>query len=460
MEQENRLGTEKITKLVVSIALPSMLAQFVSVLYSIIDRIFVGNIEEIGDLCLAGIGVCAPILTLVAAFSVFVGIGGGPLLGIALGEKNKKKAEGVLANSFILLFGISALVTIICLSAKRPLLIMSGASENIIDYADQYFTICMSGITFQLFAQGMYQFIIAQGKAKIGMVSIILGAVLNIIFDPLFIYVFHLGIAGAAYATILSQFASAVFVLTYLFTKSDIKITFHGYKLKTILKICRLGVSPFLIIGTDSVVLIAVNATLKNYGGANADFLITVNTIVQSFMLVITMPLGGISGGTQCILAYNYGAANTERVKKAENVIGLLCLAYTTIFFILAWTVGNYFIMLFTDVPEIAAEAFRAIKISTLAIIPLALQYSIVDGFTALGQVGLSCFLSLFRKTTYFIIVMVIPHLFNPNNIFFAEPISTIITIVITVSMFFIFNNKILKKRENYVATHDLSKED
>ena len=432
MEQENRLGTEKITKLVFSIALPSMLAQFVSVLYSIIDRIFVGNIEGIGDLSLAGIGVCAPILTFVAAFSVFVGIGGGPLLGIALGEKNRKKAEVVLSKAFILLAGISIVVTILCLSLKTPMLLMCGASETILPYADTYFTICISGITFQLFAQGMYQFIIAQGKAKTGMASVVLGAVLNIIFDPIFIYVFNLGVAGAAYATILSQFASAAFVVIYLLTKSDIKIKFRGYKLKTILKISRLGISPFLIIGLDSVMLIAVNAMLKQYGAEQSDFLITVNTIVQSFMLVITMPLGGISGGTQCILAYNYGAADSTRVIKAQKVIGTICLAYTTIFFIIAWTLGNYFIMLFTDIEAIATESFRAIKIATLAIIPLGLQYSIVDGFTAVGQVKLSLFLSLWRKLMYFLVVFIIPIYTEPNYIFFAEPISDVISILMT----------------------------
>lgn len=450
MEKENRLGTEKIWKLVISIAIPTMLAQFVSVLYSIIDRIFVGNIAEVGDKSLAGIGVCAPILTFFAAFSILIGIGGGPLMGIAMGEKNTEKAKKILANSVVLLAFFSILVTVIGLSAKVPLLKLCGASENTLPYADTYFTICVIGISFQIFAQGLYQFIIAQGYAKTGMFSIVIGAIMNICLDPLFIFVFKLDIAGAALATIISQAISCLFVTVFLLTKANIKITFKGYNIKTMLNITKLGISPFLIISLDAVMLIAVNMMLKQTGGQDADFLITVNTITQSFMLFITMPLEGISGGTQCILAYNYGACNRKRVLQAQKAICVLCVIYTTIFFITAWVGGTGFIALFTDDAAIAAESFKAIKISTLAIIPLGVQYAIVDGFTGMSQVKLSLFLSLWRKTMYFIVVFVVPFVIAPNAIFLAEPICDVLAVAMTVPCYFIFNNKILAKRESY----------
>lgn len=304
-QTENDLGREPIGRLVLRIAIPSMLAQFVSVLYSIVDRMFVGNIPVNGDLSLAGVGVCGPIVTMIGAFAFLVGIGGTPLMGIALGEGNREKASHILANCFVLLGGISVIVTILALALKAPMLRLFGASGATYPYAEAYFTIYVSGTIFSLLSVGMYQFIVAQGYAKVGMCSVILGAVLNIILDPVFIYLFRMGVRGAALATVISQAASAVFVLVFLFRKSSITISFGGYSLKTMARVLQMGFTPFAIIAADNIMIIAMNALLQKHGGAQGDTLITVNTIVQSFMLVLTMPLGGISGGTQCILSYN-----------------------------------------------------------------------------------------------------------------------------------------------------------
>ncbi len=456
MKMENDLGRDKISRLVLRIALPSMLAQFVNVLYSIVDRIFVGNIPGTGDLSLAGVGVCGPIVTMISAFAFLVGVGGTPLIGIALGENNREKASRILANCFAMLVGISLLVTAAVLALKGPMLRIFGASEQTFPYANAYFTVYVSGTIFALLSIGLYQFVIAQGYAKIGMFSVILGAVLNMILDPIFIFVFHLGVRGAAMATVLSQAASTTFVLTFLLKKSNITITFGGYNSRIMLRVLKLGVTPFLIIAADNIMLIAMNALLQKYGGTRGDMLITVNTIVQSFMLLLTMPLGGISGSTQCILSYNYGAGHSDRVLKAERYIMALCMGYTTILFILARVAGHVFVSLFTTDPELNAAACRAIRICTLMAIPLGAQYAIVDCFTGMGQVQISLPLSFWRKAVYFTALFLIPTVADASMIFYAEPISDIIAPMISVPLYFWVIRRILRKRESYLSSAQL----
>ena len=448
MKMENDLGRDKISRLVFRIAIPSMLAQFVSVLYSIVDRMFVGNIPGIGDISLAGVGVCGPIVTMIGAFAFLVGVGGSPLMGIAMGSGNQKKAERILGNCFALLAGISVLVTLTVLFLREPMLRLFGASDVTYPYAESYFTVYVSGTIFALMSTGMGQFIYAQGYAKIGMSAVILGAVMNIILDPIFIYVFHMGVRGAAFATILSQAASASFVLIFLFKKANVKITFGRYSPRLMLRILQLGLTPFLIIAFDNVMIIGMNAMLQKYGGASGDALITVNTIAQSFMLVLTMPLGGISGGTQCILSYNYGANQMDRVLKAEKFIICYCVAYASFMFLMSWVAGRQFVSLFTGDPELNRAACRAIRICTIAIIPLGAQYAIVDGFTGLGKVAFSLPLSIWRKTVFFISIFVIPVFFGANAIFYAEPISDVLAILVTVPVFLYARKRLFQKMQ------------
>lgn len=451
-QTENDLGREPIGRLVLRIAIPSMLAQFVSVLYSIVDRMFVGNIPVNGDLSLAGVGVCGPIVTMIGAFAFLVGIGGTPLMGIALGEGNREKASHILANCFVLLGGISVIVTILALALKAPMLRLFGASGATYPYAEAYFTIYVSGTIFSLLSVGMYQFIVAQGYAKVGMCSVILGAVLNIILDPVFIYLFRMGVRGAALATVISQAASAVFVLMFLFRKSSITISFGGYSLKTMARVLQMGFTPFAIIAADNIMIIAMNALLQKHGGAQGDTLITVNTIVQSFMLVLTMPLGGISGGTQCILSYNYGAGHSQRVLKAQRYIAGLCAAYTGILFVMARLAGPMFVSLFTSDASLNAQACRAIGICTLTAVPLGIQYAIVDGFTGMGQIQMSLPLSFWRKTVYFIAVFAIPNLMDASMIFYAQPISDILAVSVSIPMYFVMMPRILRGRANQLG--------
>ena len=437
LKVENNLGADKISRLVFRIAIPSMLAQFVSVLYSIVDRMFVGNIPEIGSLSLAGVGVCGPIVTMISAFAFLIGMGGSPLMGIAMGSGNQRKAERILGNCFAMLAVISIAVTVAALALREPMLRLFGASDVTYAYAESYFTVYVSGTFFALMSIGMGQFIYAQGYAKVGMTSVIIGAVMNIILDPIFIYGFHMGVRGAALATILSQAVSASFVLFFLIRYADVRITIGRYSLRLMSRILQLGMTPFLIIAFDNVMIIGMNAMLQKYGAGRGDELITINTIVQSFMLVLTMPLGGISGGTQCILSYNYGAGKLQRVMKAQKYIIGYCMSYAALLMLLGWVAGPLFVSLFTADPGLNQQACQAIRICTLAIIPLGAQYEIVDGFTGMGRVKLSLPLSIWRKTVFFACIFLIPVAFGASHVFYAEPISDILAIAVSAPVYF-----------------------
>ena len=377
MAVENDLGRDDIKKLVWRIAIPSMLGQFVSVLYSIVDRMYIGNIQGVGDLALGGVGVCGPVVTMVGSVAFLIGVGGAPMVSIRMGEGNLEEARRVLANCFLMLCVFSVVLVGGILPFREPMLRAFGASGATYPFAERYFTVYLCGTFFALAATGLNQFVICQGFAKAGMKSVVLGAAMNIALDPLFIFVFGMGVQGAALATVISQAAGAAYVLCFLFRrkKAPVRITFSGYDLGLMGRILMMGFTPFLIIAVDNVMIIAMNAVLQKYGGSGqGDLLITCNAIVQSFMLVVTMPLGGISGGTQGILGYNYGAGNTDRVVKAQKYIVALCVGFTAVMFVLARLLGPLFVRLFTQDEVLAAQAYEAIKVCTLAIIPLGVQ--------------------------------------------------------------------------------------
>ncbi len=451
---ENDLGKDNVWQLVWRIAIPSMLGQFVSVLYSIVDRMYIGNIPEVGNLALAGVGVCGPIVTMVGSAAFLVGIGGSPLMSISMGEGNMEKAKKILANCFMMICVLSVLLVAIILPLRRPMLMLFGASDVTYPYANSYFTTYLCGTLFALIANGMNQFVICQGFAKVGMKSVVLGAALNIILDPIFIFGFNMGVTGGALATVISQMASAAYVLRFLFSYFvPVRITFGGYDIKIIAKIIAMGFTPFIIIAMDNLMIIVMNTLLQKYGGAeNGDMLITCATIVQSFMLVVTMPLGGISGGTQTILGYNYGARQTERVRKAQKYIMVMCMGYTAIMFVMARLAGPLFVRLFTQDPVLADKAVWAIGVCTLAIIPLGLQYEVVDGFTAIGKVKISLPLSFWRKFVYFVAIFVLPVKWGAEAIFYAEPISDIFAPIVSILIYFLTMNKILENREKSVS--------
>ncbi|MEG2676947.1 MAG: MATE family efflux transporter [Oscillospiraceae bacterium] len=451
MQKANDLGKDSMLPLVLKLAVPSMIAQLVNVLYCIIDRMYIGNIPIIGDIALAGVGVCGPIVTLLSSFGTLVGIGGSILMAMKLGEKDHESAVKVLSNSFIMLVSFSLVLTLVFLLIKNKLLMWFGASEATFVHANTYMTIYTLGTFFALLAIGLNSFITCQGFANVAMFTVIIGAVGNIILDFVFIFIFHMGVAGAAWATVISQMLSCVFVASFLFFSKciTVKITFGGYSLKLMKKILSIGVSPFLIIASDSIIIIVMNAMLKNYGGAaEGDLLIACMTIVQSFLMLITGPLIGITGGTQAIISFNYGARNTVRVKQAEKYILIACIIFTTSMFIVSRTIPQFFVSIFTREAAHINLSVWGIKILTLAIIPLSLQYAFVDCLTALGRTKTALCLSMIRKTIYLACVILLPALFSARAAFFAEPVCDVISACISTAVFLLIFSRHLQLRE------------
>lgn len=446
MNTANPLDTDNMRGLVWKLAIPSMLAQFVSVLYSIVDRMYIGNIPEIGEVALAGVGVCGPIVTLVSSAAFLVGIGGAPLVSIRMGQKNYRAAEAILANCFLMLTVIALGLTAFSLLIKNHLLMWFGASETTFVYGNQYITVYLMGTFFALMSTGMNQFIICQGFAKTGMASVVLGAVCNIVLDPIFIFALDMGVPGAAIATVLSQMASCLFVLAFLFSRKPmIRITFGRYHWFIMKRVLTVGFTPFIIVAFDNILIISLNSVIQKYGGAGqGDMLLTCATIVQSFMLIVTMPLSGITTGTQTILGYNFGARRPDRILKAEKNIFLLCLVFTTVMFVIAHTIPEYFVWIFTRDEAYVKVTVDAIKVYTLGVIPLAVQYTIVDGFTGMGLSLAAMSLSTFRKAIFFLCVFCIPPFFGVENVFYTEPVSDIVSVVFSIAVFALSFRKLI----------------
>ncbi|MEG1068747.1 MAG: MATE family efflux transporter [Ruthenibacterium sp.] len=450
MKQKNRLGEDSVFSLVLRLAIPTMLAQLVSVLYSIVDRMYIG--AGVGDLALAGVGVCGPIVTLLGSFASLVGLGGSPQMAMRMGEGKHKEAQHILSNSLLMLLGLSAVLTMVFLLLKNNLLMWFGASDATFAYADTYLTIIAAGTFFALLAGGMNSFLICQGFPGLGMATVMLGAVMNIVLDPIFIFVLHLGVAGAAIATVFSQMVSCIFVLCALARpKMPVRLHFGGFSWRIMTRIAMFGMSPFLIIASDSVLFIVLNTMLQRYGGpGEGDVLVTCATIVQSYYLLICMPLGGITAGSQPIVSFNYGAAKHKRILTAIKFVTMICLCFCTLMTIATYTpLAPLFVRLFTTNAAIAPRAVHFIKIYTLMIIPLAVQYALVDEITAMGQLRLSLFCSMFRKSFFLLCVILLPMFFGASAVFFAEPIVDLSAALLTSFLFLRYIPQRLKQHAN-----------
>ena len=369
-------------------------------------------------------------------------------MAMRMGEGNMKRAKQILSNSFLTLVVLSVTLTASFLLMKDKLLMWFGASETTFVYANTYMTIYTAGTFFALMAIGLNYFITCQGFSTIGMATVLIGAFANIVLDPIFIFVFDMGVAGAAIATVISQILSCSFAIGFLFSKRPpIKISFGNYSMGIILRIAAIGLSPFLILATDSVIMIIMNSVLQRTGGANADMLITAATIVNSYMSLITGPMGGISGGTQAIISFNYGAGKTERVREAEKKILLLCVVFTVIMFTISRFSAESFARIFVSDAEEIALAGWGIRTFTLAIIPLAFQYALVDGLTAMGRTKTALFLSMFRKISYAVLIVVFAYVFGAKNAFYSEPVMDFIGATMSTIVFLLVFEKHMKHR-------------
>ena len=447
MKKTNDFGKDSIPLLVLKTSVPFMLAQLVNVLYSIVDRIYVGNIPVIGADSLAGAGICAPIITLLSSFATLVGIGGSVFFSVRLGAGDEKSARRILANSFSLLLILSAILTVVFLLTKSHLLNWFGASEVTFPYADAYLTIYTLGTFFALLSLGMNYFITAQGFPGLGMMTTLIGAGVNIVLDPVFIFVFKMNIAGAAVATVIAQMCSFIFVLCTLKRKKmRIPLAIARPERVIVRRILAIGFSPFVILATDSIIIIAMNAVLQYYGGKEyGDTLITAATIVQSYMLLITSPMLGITGGSQPLISYNYGANQAARIRKTVFCILMLCICFTTVMFLVSRLIPEFFVRIFTSDPEYRELAVWGIRVFTMMIIPLSFQYVFVDSLTALGMTGKSLALSLFRKSLYFLSTCVLPAILTANACFYAEPVADGVASVVSTVVFFFVWKKYLR---------------
>lgn len=444
--KENRLGSQDIKSLLVSLAIPAIIGQLVSLIYNIVDRIYIGRIEGIGSIALTGVGVCAPLLIVIAAFAVLIGVGGAPRASIKMGENDKEGTEKILGNCFITLIGISIVLTILFLIFNEKLLMLFGASEKTLPYALEYMNIYSIGIIFVMITIGMNPFITAQGFAKVSMLTVSIGAVLNIILDPIFIYALNMNVKGAALATVISQAVSALWVMHFLKKKSNLKIKRKYYKVEKniIMPVLLLGLSPFVMQITESFLMIAFNAKLQIYGG---DIAVGAMTIATTAMNFIYLPLSGITQGAQPIMSYNYGARNKERMKETFKYLIKSTMLYSIMFFIFIMFFPKFFASIFTsdqELIDIAAKGLRVYMAGTLAV---GVQTSCQHTFLALGNARTSLFLALLRKVILLIPMIFILPLFFENKVFavfLAEPIADIIAAIVTATLFYKYFKKTL----------------
>ena len=449
MHRRNDPGRDPMTGLLLRLAVPTMLAQLVNVLYSIVDRMFIGHIAGVGSLALAGVGVCGPIITLLSSFSFLVGLGGTPLMAMELGAGDKDGASELLSNCFKLLLALSVGLSAVFFLLRRQFLWWFGASSDTFPYALDYITVYIAGTAFALLSGGLNSFLIAQGRSGLGMGTVVLGAALNIGLDPVFIFVLDMGVSGAAWATILSQAAACVFVLISL-RLPILPVPLRWGKLRPALckKVLALGLAPFLTYALDSVILIILNTVLQRQGGpSEGDLLITCSAIVQSYMLLIAMPMSGITLGCQGVVSYNLGAANRERVRLALRGVLFLCLSFAALMLVLTHLCAPWFVRLFSKDAEVMSRSITYIKVYTAGALFMAIQWPAVDMSTALGQVKLALFCSLVRKGLFLLGILLFPVLFTAPAAFAAEPFCDITASCISAALFLHLTPKLLDFR-------------
>lgn len=433
------LGTEDVGKLLMKLALPAITAQLVNMLYSIVDRIYIGHIPEIGAAALTGVGVTFPIIMIITAFSALVGIGGAPMAAIRMGEKKDDEAEKILGNCFSLLIVISIILTVLFLIIGEKLLMLFGASSNTIGYALDYLNIYIIGTIFVMMTLGLNSFISTQGFAKISMLTVVIGAVINIILDPILIFSFNMGVKGAAIATLISQAVSAIWVIKFMFgkkTRLKIKKENLRFNKEIIVQVILLGMSPFVMKSTESLLNIALNSSLQKYGG---DMAVGAMTILASLMQLMFLPLNGLTQGAQPIISYNYGAKNNDRVKKAFKYLLMACMTFSTILWGLMMVFPHIFAGLFTKDKTLIDLTSWGIRIYLGTSFILGAQIACQQTFLAIGQAKISLFLSLLRKVILLIpLIYILPMFFSDKvfAVFFAEPIVDIIAVTVTVTTF------------------------
>ena len=455
MARTNDLGRDPIPLLLVRLSLPAIAAQLVQMLYNVVDRVYIGHIPGVGSLALTGVGVCFPLICILNAVTSLVGAGGSARAAIRMGEKDNEGACRILGCSAVLAVLVSVVVTAVLLPTCKPILLAFGATENTVGFAVDYFRIYVGGTLFAMTGVALNFFITTQGFALISMGTVLLGAGLNIVLDPLFIFGFGLGVQGAAIATVIAQIVSCLWVLRFL-TGRRTKLTLERRHLNLDTGIMKaalsLGLSPFTMQGTEALLFIALNSSLKDYGG---DVAVGAATICSSAFLFLTAPISGLGLGFQPFLGFNYGAGNAERVKKGFRLMLTVSVCISVIFCALLEGFPHVFVGLFNDDPALTATAVRSLRIYAAGAFMLGVQFACQQTFVAFGQAKISIFLAMLRKIILLIpFIYIFPHFFADKvyAVFLAEPVADILASLTTGTVFFLRSPKIIEARRRLMA--------
>ena len=460
-EDKDFLGKEPVGKLLLKLALPTVTAQIINMLYNIVDRIYIGHIPEIGEAALTGVGVCMPLIMIVTAFSAFAAYGGAPRASIYMGQGNHDSAEKTLGNCFAVQFIISVLLTAALLLWNRDFLMAFGASDKTIGYGVEYMNIYAIGTIFVQMTLGMNAFITAQGFARTGMFSVLIGAVANMVLDPIFIFGFNMGVAGAAWATIISQAMSCAWVLLFLCgrkTHLRLRVKYMRLSRKIVLPSLALGLSSFIMQASESIISICFNSSLQSYGG---DIAVGAMTILTSVMQFAMLPLQGLGQGAQPIISYNYGARNPERVKAAFKLLLKSSLVYSTLLWALVMLFPQAFAAMFTSSETLMTFTQKALRIYMACLLLFGIQIACQMTFTSLGNAKASILVAVMRKFILLIpLIYIMPLLFSADKttaVYMAEPVADFIAVTFTAIFFTFQFKKALKgisgKRETPEST-------
>lgn len=452
--EKDFLGKEPIGKLLMRLALPTVAAQVINMLYNIVDRIYIGHIPEVGALALTGVGVCMPLIMIVSAFAALVGNGGAPRASIFMGKGDNSSSEKILGNCFSVQVIISVVLTAILLIFNRDLLLAFGASENTIEYGVRYMNIYAVGTIFVQLTLGMNAFITAQGFAKTGMLSVLIGAAANIILDPIFIFGLGMGVQGAALATIISQACSCIWVLSFLFGKKNllkIRKCNLGLKPGVILPCLALGSSVFIMQASESIISVCFNSSLLKYGG---DIAVGAMTILTSVMQFAMLPLQGLGQGAQPIISYNYGAGNVDRVKKAFKLLLKVSLTYSVILWLCIMVFPQGFAGMFTSDAALLGFTKTALRIYTACLFLFGIQLACQMTFNSLGNAKASIVVAVMRKFVLLIpLIYIMPAVMSADQtmaVYMAEPIADFFAVSFTAILFIFQFRKALRALENH----------
>lgn len=438
-DNKNFLGTEPIGKLLLKLSIPTVIAQLINMLYNIVDRIYIGHIPGDGSLALTGVGVCMPVIMIVSAFAALISSGGAPRASICMGKQDNESAEKILGNCFLLQVIISFLLTAVLLIWSEDLLLAFGASENTIRYAADYMRIYAFGTLFVQLTLGMNAFITAQGFTTISMVSVLIGAICNITLDPIFIFAFHMGVKGAALATVISQAISTVWVVLFLCgkkTQLHLRKKYMRLEAKVIIPCVTLGLATFIMQASESVITVCFNSSLLRYGG---DIAVGAMTILTSVMQFAMLPLQGIGQGAQPISSYNYGAKNADRVKKTFRLLLITCLTYSVSLWAAVQLVPRVFVSIFTSDASLVTFTAPMLKIYLGGLFLFGIQIACQMTFTSLGKAVNSIVVAVVRKFVLLLpLIYIMPHIVsNPTvGVYMAEPIADILAVTFTSVLF------------------------